>query len=312
MRGEPETGTEPDLEALSAPGLACAVRSLALGEPLAGTASRYRHWLMVEQPGRWGHEALTDSDFPVEVGRRLHDAGLRLTIRVLLIKRRDRPAPARRRCFAAYTGVRRRHLATFEVDDPRELLWLDLPRLVRERWAGLGEHLDGPLFLACTHGKHDPCCAREGTPLAAGLLGFERGEVWECSHVGGDRFAGNLVAFPHGAYFGRVGALEAARVATAYAEGRVDLRHYRGRSCHSPAVQFAEHVVRERLGLDGIDDLSVSLHERLPEGRHRVGFRAPDGREHLVELRAVPAPPRPLTCKAAEPQSPRVFVLADG
>ena len=29
--------------------------------------------------------------------------------------------------------------------------------------------------------------------------------VWQCTHVGGDRFAGNLVCFPEGLFFGRVG-----------------------------------------------------------------------------------------------------------
>jgi hypothetical protein len=144
----------------------CSSLSRALGEGLEGTASRLRFWLMVEQPGPWGHDALVESGFPPEVGARLLLAGASVGLRVLLIKRRDRPTRGPRRCFAAFTGRRDRALRSFEIDDPGELLDLDLPAMIRSRFRGLGTPLDGPLFLVCTHGKHDACCARHGAPLS--------------------------------------------------------------------------------------------------------------------------------------------------
>src|SRR5918992_28622 len=85
--------------------------------------------------------------------RRLRLQGGGLGLRVLLIKRRDRPERGPRRCFAAFAGRRDRALRSFEIDDPHELLDLDLPALVRSRFRGLGAPLEGPLFLVCTPGQ---------------------------------------------------------------------------------------------------------------------------------------------------------------
>ncbi|HEV8683254.1 MAG TPA: sucrase ferredoxin [Actinomycetota bacterium] len=285
----------------------CAALAAAAGEPLAGTASRIRHWLMVEQPGPWGHEALLQGGLPIDVGRELIEREDRLGVRVLLIQRRDRLAPSPRRCFAAFTGRQERRLVTFEVNDVRELLDLDLEEMVRTRWDGLGEPVAGPLFLVCTHGKHDACCSRYGGPVARALAA--RPDVWECTHVGGDRFAGNVVCFPDGLYFGRVGAATAPRVAEAYGRGEVALEHYRGRSSFPPAVQAAERELRLALGLVGVDDLVLEDHARLAGSTHRVAFRVSGGRVHILEVRESTLDPRPLTCKAAHPHSPRAFVL---
>ncbi len=285
----------------------CSTTSASSGEPLRATASRFRRWLLLEQPGPWGHDALLDSGLPTPVGRGLRDAGRRLGIRVLLIKRRERP-PGPRRCFLAYTGARERRLRSIDVDDPSDVLALDLSGLARRRFEGIGRAVEEPLYLVCTHGKHDQCCARHGAPLFRAIEHL--GSAWECSHVGGDRFAGNLVCLPHGLYFGRVPAGEGPRVAAAYAQGRIVLEHYRGRSAFSPPVQAAEHEVRVRFGLDGVDDLVLERHRRLPGRRHDVGFASADGARHRAEVRVLDLPPRPLTCKAIEEAAPRGFEVS--
>jgi hypothetical protein len=277
----------------------CADRSAARDESLPGTASRLRWWLLVEQPGPWGHDALVQSDFPTDVGIRLRAVGRRLGVRVVLIKRRGR-GKGSRRCFVAYTGARERRIGAIDVEDPAALLDLNLPSLVRRRFRGFGEPVDGPLFLVCTHGKHDPCCARRGAPLYRALSALP--EVWECTHIGGDRFAGNLVCFPHGLYFGRVPPDAAREVAGAYREGRIDLRHYRGRSAFSPPVQVAEQAVRERYGIGGVDELVLVAHHELGEGRSRVEFSR-GTRRYLVEVDAVEREPQLLTCKADRPHA---------
>jgi hypothetical protein len=284
----------------------CSARSLAEGEPLLGTASRYRSWLMVEQPGRWGHDALVESEFPLEVGVALRELGVRLRMRVLLIKRRGRPWPSpRRRCFAAHTGVGERGLRTFEVQDPSELLDLDLPGRARKRFADLGEAAEGPLLLVCTHGKHDPCCARRGAPLYRALA--ERPDAWECTHIGGDRFAGNMVCFPHGVYYGRVPPARAPEIAEMYVRGVIDLEHYRGRAPFSPAIQAGEHLIRERHGLEGVDDVTFVAHLSEGDGVHRIRFASPRGVVYEVRVRVTPGQRRTLTCKATELHSGRLF-----
>ena len=66
--------------------------------------------------------------------------------------------------------------------------------------------------------------------------------MWQSSHIGGDRFAGNVVFLPEGLYFGRVEPAEAWPVLDEYLAGRIDLAHYRGRSAYSFAEQAAERA----------------------------------------------------------------------
>jgi hypothetical protein len=290
--------------------LDCSSVSAASDEPLTGTASRFRLWIMLEQPGPWGHQALIESNLPVEVGSRLRVVGRELSVRVLLIKRRER-LRGPRRCFFAYTGARERRVRSLELEDPADLLELDLPALVDNRFADVGEPLDGPLFLVCTHGKHDSCCARHGAPLFHALKGFGDGAVWECTHIGGDRFAGNLVCFPHGLYFGRVSPRQAEAVAGAYARGEIVLDHYRGRSAYSPAVQAAEEQVRRTFGLTGVDDLVLVRHVGRERPSQRIEFVGRNQERYAAEVDIGALDPRPLTCKATHPHSPRAFTVRD-
>jgi hypothetical protein len=110
--------------------------------------------------------------------------------------------------------------------------------------------------------------------------------TWESSHFGGDRFAGNLVALPHGCYFGRVDPVDGPRIAGDYAGGRLDLDHYRGRSCYPFPVQAAEHLIRGRGALHRVDDLRLDRYGHLDDRRVRATFSTPEGRRLTVPLGA--------------------------
>jgi hypothetical protein len=211
-----------------------------------------------------------------------------------------------RRCFATYTGIDERRLVTFTVADPAQLLDLDLRSLAAQRFRGFGDEVDTPLYLVCTHGKHDACCAREGLPVYGALA--HRDDVWEATHVGGDRFAGNLVCFPDGTYYGRVDPAKARVVVEGHDRGELSLEHLRGRSCHPPAVQAADRWLRERLSITKLDDLRLSAYERTAD-HDVVTLRTSDGAEHPVEVTISRAEPRRLTCKSLDVLSPRAFSL---
>jgi Sucrase/ferredoxin-like len=214
-----------------------------------------------------------------------------------------------------------------EVEAYEDLLELDL--------TSPGEPLGRPLILVCTHGKHDRCCARYGRPLFQALDEQTEDEwVWQSSHVGGDRFAGNAVFLPEGLYFGRVGRRDAAGsppgtgglagdapslagvwpVLDEYLAGRIHLERYRGRSCYPFAVQAAERAVREAAGLCGIDDLELAdsgegeteTGGEAGAGGRVVSFRA-GGRLYEVEVTPVPGPLAYLTCTAGALTRPRHY-----
>ena len=194
------------------------------------------------------------------------------------------------------------------LSNTRELLDVDLSPLGRGRRVRLGQRWDRPLFLVCTNGRHDPCCAQLGRPVLRALL--DRDTAWECSHVGGDRFAGNLVCMPHALYFGRLGPDEARRVVEHYEQGDVDLDHYRGRAGDPFVVQAAEFFLRDDEGILGIDDVVPTARRQLEGNLVEVDFRTGAGRRYSVQVaRTRAAPPRPLTCAAISQERPPEYSL---
>ena len=55
--------------------------------------------------------------------------------------------------------------------------------------------------------------------MAAAISGQYPGLLWEASHLGGDRFAGNMVVLPRGDYFGRLDGDDGVRVVRSYLAG---------------------------------------------------------------------------------------------
>ena len=133
--------------------------------------------------------------------------------------------------------------------------------------------------------------------------------TWESAHIGGDRFAGNLVCFPHGVYFGWVEPLEIVAVARSYADGILDLLRYRGRSSWSTDIQAAEHFVRTEQGIRGVETLVPERRRRRGETEAEVTFRAKGGERYTAVVRSVPAEPHLLTCTATAPARERSFEL---
>ena len=271
----------------------CSVASLEAVEPLEGTASTIRGFVVVETPGPWGVHAVQESRLDPEVRRRLLDLEGQ-GVRPLLIRRPGRrPRGAAVRLFTAHVPSAR--LESAELADPRELLDLDLDALAPGRSVGLEQH-PGPLFLACTHGRHDACCAELGRPLAAALAAAAPEESWEVSHIGGDRFAPNVLVLPHGLYYGRLLPAEAEQLVTAHHDGRLDLEHLRGRSSYPFAVQAAEIHLRRHLDHRAVEP--VPLVSRRRETDRTTAIFQTHGARWRVAIQTRRSEPSRLTCRA--------------
>jgi hypothetical protein len=240
-----------------------------------------------------------------ELGRALKEAAAPYGIRVVMLRRPDGRSAVNPSVYLGFSGLEDRWLLRVSVEHPRELLDIDLSPVANGARPAVGEEHEDPIFLVCTHALHDACCGRRGPEVARRLAAVRGSQTWEASHVGGDRFAANVVCLPHGFYFGRV--TDPERTASLYEAGRIDIPHYRGRSCYEPVVQAAEVMVRNRDSLDGIDDL-VPL-ERIDHGDREstIIFSTPTGDERSIRLRVERAERRRLTCDATNPGRPRAF-----
>jgi hypothetical protein len=293
--------------------LPCATLSRALGESQYGTASRVRGWVLLEQAGPWGREAVLESRLDRDLARALFRAAKAAHVRLLLIRRPGRAREGQpATCFLAHTSRRDRWLERRRLDDPAELLELDMAKVAAGERTGFADPADDPVYLVCTNGRHDRCCATYGRPLALALAERHGDLVWESSHVGGDRFAGNLVCLPGGHYFGRVGPAEAERVLALHRKGTIDLDHYRGCCTDPTAVQAAEWFARRGTGLLGVADLDLVGRERLAGGVQAVRFRRAGGGVVRVVVRiGRSAAPRLLTDHSARAESPSTFTLLE-
>lgn len=247
----------------------CSASSLAAGEPLAGSATQAGRWLLVEAREPWARD-VAETPLPEDVDRLVRD----FDGRVQLIRRPDR-RDAKRLAFVAETGEAGGTLRRIEALDDVDG----------------GEAIETPLFLVCCHGRRDPCCARLGTPVFDALSAHVAGDtLWQSSHLGGHRFAANVLVLPAGILLGRVLARDAPQVAAELAAGRIPLEHYRGRTFHAPETQAADAAARVRLELTGVGDVTV-----LSAGDGRVRLDTPSGKLDAI-VEAAPGAPLVESC----------------
>ena len=278
----------------------CAETSLAHGEPVGATASRVDTWILLEYRGLWAHDAVDGSTLTGELKAFLRAERSRLPhARILFVRSGERRAEDGLLAFVARTTGGRAEVRRLELDRHDDLIGLDLDTA--------GSPVGHPLFLVCTHGKHDRCCAKYGRPLYDAVREqVDEGWAWQSTHVGGDRFAGNLVALPDGIYYGRVEPSEAWPVIEASLAGRIYLPCYRGRSCHGFAAQAAELRVREETGLLGISDVRVRSIEREGDSWRAEVEAGPTVYE--VDVHREQGEPTHLTCSTATLKRPNRYV----
>jgi hypothetical protein len=281
----------------------CADISADTGEPLTATASRVHNWVMFEYRGLWSRDVLAGSLLSERVKATLREQlGAHPRSRLLFIRRPERRGREGRMVYLARSTEEEATLRGFEVGHAEELVGLDIEAQAKP--------IDHPLLAVCTHGKRDRCCARYGRPLYDQLRNAaEEDWIWQSTHVGGDRFAGNLVCFPDGLYFGRVGVDDVWPVLDEYLARKIYLPCYRGRSCHAFPVQAADHAVREATGVTDVDGVRYLSAQRSGSRSWSVRMLAQSsGEVHEVEVEQEAGELTYLTCEAEALRHPRRYV----
>ena len=291
----------------------CTLAARARADEAFATAPPARRLLLLEVPGPWAlPDAVAAAGLRYDVADALrHRAGAAVA-RILLIRRPGRhpapdpDAPRRWATVELATATTPGGLAWGTWTDDDDLLAIDPAAAVPPA--------DRPLALVCTHGRHDVCCAIEGRPVAALAAQDPRIDVWECSHLGGDRFAANLLWVPSGLLLGGITPETTAPTLAAALAGRVPLESYRGRCGDPAAAQAAQWFVMRELGVDRPDLVVVESLRAVPP--------VADGAEpHVVavvrdgdrRLRAEVAPhwtePHQLTCRGPHGARARTWRL---
>jgi hypothetical protein len=252
-------------------------------EEMFGTVPKVDIWILLEYNQAWGEKAFPSSNIPKNVKKRLSNyVESTPYCRLQLIKRHDRSLDS----IKLYLGVsdeKEPKLFELNLSSYDDLLEIDIPKIL-ESSSFLRKE---PLILICTHGTHDKCCSKFGVPIYLKAIEQEnRFTTWQCTHLGGHRFAANVLCLPHGIYYGRVrekGNL--CEVIKEYQNRSVHLENYRGRSCYHNEVQAAEYFLRMQTGIKEISAFCLNETKNNDSGGAMVEFlSATNGEIHFFYI----------------------------
>lgn len=261
---------------------------------MAGTVKPLDVWLLLEYRARWEHDAVAVFSESVQV--RLSALRSKLPkVRFALIKKARRTSGPLS-VFWAFSRQENAQLYRSEITDYDALSFdPEFP----------GETTDEKIVAVCTHGTHDLCCAQFGNEIYDALRKVDDAGAWQISHVGGCRFAPNVVCLPHGIVYGRVERADCADIVASYHGGEVIPEKLRGRSCYSKPVQAAERFLRMSKRLSRLDDLTMTRAEEIVPGEWTVQFKSGHSTCYNLSVRTCSRNARTYKSCAATAVSPR-------
>lgn len=267
----------------------CSQHSSEAGEPLIGSIAPAQTLILLEYNDEWGAKAFEESHLPAEVKAHLGAALQQLSAPKLLLIKSHRPG-AGRLFLVANLRPERTNVYLFRLERDEELCQLPLAEIVADAPAFAPYLYTQPLLLVCTNGRRDVCCAKFGFHVYQELARLsppgEIPSVWEVSHVGGHRFAPNVLCLPQGAMYGRLGIEQAATLWESCRADRLLLEHLRGRLCFPEPVQASEFYLRQFTGRTETSAYHLRQIEEIAPRQWQVRWQAPGGQQYIVRLRA--------------------------
>lgn len=278
----------------------CAQVSRDAQEPYIGTAPRVDTWLLLEYAGVWESSEIEDSHLPETVKSWIANvSATHPHFRAQLIRQQTRIEQSIT-CFIGISQENRQALYRFQLENYDELLLLNIRAIIDGDSCYEKHIIDTPLFLICTHGKHDLCCSKFGMPVYLEAT-RQAGEcAWQTSHLGGDKFAANMLCLPHGIYYGRVAVPEIETIISKYHQGILYVEKYRGRTCYTAIEQAADcflHIITNKQSISAFQLLST---QHTGDEAYRINFLSvQDGKAYrLTVIRESRETAFHTTCKA--------------
>jgi hypothetical protein len=281
----------------------CCKFSQNAGENLFASVKRNLVWFLLEYPYLWGEKAFEESDLEEPVKAYLEGL-LNQTpdSKLLFIKNQDSLFSDKINFFLGISDELNPRLYRFQVEDYSGLLSIDIAKLLSEKNTYNEVQFTGPIYLVCTNGKRDPCCAKFGLEVYNQLAEYVGGSVWQSIHVGGHRFAANVVCFPHAIYYGRFNVDETKILLDTYPRS-ILLDKYRGRACYAPEVQAADYYLRNYTDESDMDAFRHINTHHIAQNQWSITFsssKSPD----LYKLKILSEPSESPVYKSCRDEQP--------
>lgn len=274
----------------SVPEFFCANESRRKGEDLLGTAAHFASHALIECPAPWAGNAFASPQIPQNLKAAFAEiAKAKVSIRPLLIRGEDEGASGRTKVliFRSREGLAKGY-AGLEQDLPSlEGVAALAKGYVSGTSTGLVPSTATRDLLVCTHGSNDKCCGTFGYPFYRELLstvaalGLTGVRVWQCSHLGGHRFAPTIIDFPQGRYYGALDRNSLISLLTRVGDIGVFEKVYRGWARLPTPAQILERELILRHGWEWLDyAVSGKVLAQDPAtraSRVSLSFQRPDG-----------------------------------
>lgn len=267
----------------------------------SGTATEATTWLLIEVPAPWGGKALAESDLPSDVKFHLlaweKEADHR---RVQFIRREINSFDVidRITVFVAYVSHRSPLLYALYLDDYSDILNVNLRRFDGRHLPSKGSNHSEPVFLTCTNGRRDACCAKWGREMVRAMSEVAGNTAWQTTHLGGHRFAPTLLVLPHGSQYGWLELEDAGPLVDAHRrECLYRLDRYRGHVGFTRPVQAAAAFLREKVDCQELDALAF-VGVTAEDKTSRVRFRV-EAQTYEVQILHEEGETIPLSCGSA-------------
>jgi hypothetical protein len=285
---------------------------LANDEPMVGTAAHHRVWILLEYAGIWTNKAIFDNSLPPEVNAYLQQQLAMIPqAEALFIKQRQRANTATVRLFVA--DLRSKPVVYgFELGGYDELMGVEIAGILNGAEDGSAHLHHDPLYLVCTNGKRDLCCAKFGLPVYQTFSDQVGEQAWETTHIGGHRYAPTLISFPDGICYGRVAPSDVNDIIQAEKDGQLLPHLLRGQAALPPEVQAATHFLREQTGDLALTAWAWQGTEVMGELTYRITLKRQSNNEvHVVTVQRenIPAP-TPVGCNGKVKPVPRFSLLS--
>lgn len=287
----------------------CSLNSTDLHEDIFATASYFTKLLLVEYNFPWPEDPLTNNLLPQEVNDYLlHFKKASRSNRVLFVKNKQK-ANLQINIFAINNLWEQPYTNHFILTDHKELLNFSDTELFSQAHENKFGEL---IYLVCTNGKKDKCCSKFGVPVFKQLSQLA-GNVWECTHVGGDRFAPNVLTLPYCIFYGALSIEDLPALVELTKEQKVFLKKYRGRSCNSLIEQAAEYYLRKQQNNLNLFDYEIVNSKETSPGYFEIEFRnTKTGALNLIKIKRGKALiKRRLTCNSAKEEYPPIYQLIE-
>lgn len=230
----------------------CREISIASKEQLFATSPTVNYWILVEYNSEWKENVLKSIGLSDAIKQKLSDMlHFGKFTRLQWIKNDYRANEDLVVFYLIESTRENRNIYRVELHGYEEILNLNTSDILNPK-----NRSEKPILLVCTHKNYDQCCGRMGYTLYKDIQDDDYFDLWQTTHLGGHRFAANVVILPAGIYYGRVDNSSFYVLKDKYLKNQIALEILRGRAYYDKYTQAAEYYLRRSTG-----ELEMDSHE---------------------------------------------------